>query len=222
MQHTSTLTIIENTQSTIGEKHIKNFNKTLEQTNHLLLVENDIDVLTNISKKLSTHFKISTALNGIEAIEELKKAENINLVITNYSMPIMGGVDLCKFIRKHSMLKHLPIIMLATYAQEEHQMEGLEAGIDVFIPQRIEVKILIAQIKTLITNRKLLTEQIHQENYKHIKKEILLNNTNQDFLDAAITIVKKNMENPEFSTEVFCHLMNISQSTLYRKLKSLT
>ena len=73
----------------------------------------------------------------------------------------------------------------------------------------------------LITNRKLLIQQFRQQDNLDIC-DLDLSVFDRDFLDKAIAAIEQQMDNSEFSNEIFSEMMNMSQSTLYRKLKSLT
>lgn len=188
---------------------------------HLLLVEDDVDLLTMMTKVLSKQFKVSTAANGKEAFEVLKEKENIDIVITDYVMPEMNGIELCRTIRNDMSLNHLPIVMLTAKTQAEYHLEGYDAGADAYVTKPVEMVLLTAQIKALITNRKLLIQKFRQQDNLDVC-ELGLPTLDQEFLDRAISVVEQQMEDSEFSNEVFCDKMNMTQSTLYRKLKSLT
>lgn len=192
-----------------------------ECKSHVLLVEDDADLLIVMAKVLSIYFEVHTASNGVEAMEILQQSEQIEMIITDYVMPLMDGVKLCRTIRENSMLSHLPIIMLTAKTQIEHQLEGYQAGVDVYIPKPVEMSVLIAQVKTVIANRKLLLEKFRQKDDVNTE-ELGLSVVDQEFLNKAIVAVEQHLEDAEFSNEVFGDLMNMSQSTLYRKLKSLT
>ena len=81
--------------------------------------------------------------------------------------------------------------------------------------------VLTAQLKALIANRKRLIQKFRQKEDLNVQ-ELGLSELDREFMDKAISTVEQQMEDSEFSNEVFCQMMNMTQSTLYRKLKSLT
>lgn len=192
-----------------------------EEQVHVLVVEDDIDLLTVMKKVLGKFFKVSTAANGQEALAVLKSSDRIEVVVTDYVMPEMNGIALCREIRKDVALCHLPLVMLTAKTQTEYHLEGYDAGADVYLTKPVEMAVLTAQLKALIANRKLLIQKFRQKEDLNVQ-ELGLSGLDQDFLDKAISIVEQQMENSEFSNDVFCQTMNMTQSTLYRKLKSLT
>lgn len=192
-----------------------------EEKYHVLIVEDDADLLMVISKVLSINFEVYTAMNGKEALDVLAISDRIDLVITDFVMPEMDGIALCKAIRGNELFSHLPVIMLTAKSQSEYQLEGLQSGADAYIAKPVEMGVLAAQIKTLLTNRKLIIDKFrHQEDTN--TSELGLNESDQEFLNEAIAVVESNLEDSEFSNESFCSQINMSQSTLYRKLKSIT
>lgn len=188
---------------------------------NLLLVEDDPDLLTVMKKVIGKSFDIVTATNGKEALELLRENEHIEIVITDYVMPVMNGIELCREIRADANLNHLPIIMLTAKAQSEYHLEGFDAGADAYITKPFELSVLMAQVKTLVANRKLLVQKFRQKEGLGVQ-ELGLSTVDQEFLDKAISIVEKNMDDSEFTNEMFYQAMAMTQSTLYRKLKTLT
>ena len=192
-----------------------------EEPIHLLLVEDDTDLLEVMAKVLGKQFKVSTANNGKAALEILRANEQIEIVITDYVMPVMNGIELCREIRQDETLNYLPIMMLTAKTQSEYYLEGYDAGADVYIAKPVEMAVLMAQIKVLIANRKLLVDKYRQKEDLDVQ-ELGLSMLDREFLDKAISTVEEYLENSEFSNEMFCQMMTMTQSTLYRRLKSLT
>lgn len=74
--------------------------------------------MANVLEKLGiTSIQITYAENGIEAIEKLA-TQHIDIVITDYNMPVMDGEELLKYIRQNEALDHLPVIMLTSEQNE--------------------------------------------------------------------------------------------------------
>lgn len=189
---------------------------------NLLLVEDDAELLLVMSKVLSSYFNIVTATNGKEALELLgTDNSNIDFIVTDYIMPVMDGVDLCKEIKKNSSFSHIPIIMLTARTQVEHQLAGYNAGVDAYISKPIEMSVLVAQIKTMLHNRELMIEAFKSKDNLSTE-EMQISQLDRDFLESAISVVEQNIENSEFGNDEFALKMNMSLSTLYRRLKSIT
>ena len=112
----------------------------------LLLVDDSAVMRKMISRSLrQAGFEIdamSEAGNGIEGLEVLK-AGDVDLVLCDWNMPEMNGVDIVREVRKDSKL---PIIMLTTESSTEKVTEAMTAGADGFItkpftPDKLSSKI---------------------------------------------------------------------------------
>lgn len=188
---------------------------------NILLVEDDVDLLTVMSRVLAKEFNIVVAHNGREAVDILEKNMNIDFVITDYVMPVMDGVELVKFIRESEQINHLPIMMLTAKTLTEHRLHGYNAGVDAYITKPVEMNILTARIRSMLKNREVLIGKYRNKD-DFDTTELNLSDENKLFLDKAIAVIENNLSNSEFSNDMFCQQMCMGNSTLYRKLKQIT
>lgn len=116
-------------------------------------------------------YEVIAASDGTEAWEILQN-ETINFVITDWLMPNMNGIELCRRIRQHDFPRYIYIILLTAKGDKNDLIAGLEAGADDFMvkpcnPLELKVKVLagdrvLKYEKTLVDqNRKL--EKAHQQ-----------------------------------------------------------
>ncbi len=97
------------------------------------------------------------AEDGMEAWRRLTGDDGIDLVITDWEMPVANGVDLCKRLRNRPRTPYLPIILLTSRDEKKDLAEGLNAGADAFVSKPINEAELLAQIG--VTERILKLEQ---------------------------------------------------------------
>lgn len=195
-----------------------------EQKSDILLVEDDPDLLSVMNKVLGKVYNVHPASNGKEAMAYLKSEGKADIIITDYVMPEMNGIELCKSIREDEELYYLPIVMLTAKTQAEFQKLGYAAGADVYLPKPIEMSVLIAQINSIINNRRMVAKKYLSEEAVETaeEKDNGLSEADKEFLDKAVAIIEENMENSEFTNDMLYDKMNTTQSTMYRRLKSLT
>lgn len=186
----------------------------------VLLVEDNDELLSVMKNILSSHYTIYTAMDGKEAFDVLQSA-GIDLVITDYVMPNMDGVELCRRIRSDISMSHLPVIMLSARSAVESKVESFEAGADAYIAKPFEVKALVAQVDGLIANRKHLAETF-RSGYSIETGSIIKTDIDRQFIEKAVRLVEEHISDPEFNIDAFNDAMNMSNSTLYRKIKGLT
>lgn len=88
-------------------------------------------ILKNILKQIG--FKnITEADDGTSAIEELQK-ESFDLVISDWNMPKMTGIELLKWIRANESMKHIPVLMVTAEAQKQNVIEAVKAGVTNYV-----------------------------------------------------------------------------------------
>ena len=117
----------------------------------VLAVDDDIINLKLLKSMLtkSGHIKeVIEAKNGSDAIGVLKSRDDIDLILLDIIMPIMGGIDMLKVVRADDNLRQLPIIVLTT--DETKKSEALEFGANGFLMKPIRNDDLINKMKTVI------------------------------------------------------------------------
>ncbi|MGR9117699.1 MAG: response regulator [Gammaproteobacteria bacterium] len=88
------------------------------------------------------------AKDGQKALD-LFHAEQPDLVLTDINMPVINGLEFIRQIRRLHSETWVPIIILSAYNQEDDIVNGLEAGADDYMIKPLNLKILIAKIKSL-------------------------------------------------------------------------
>ncbi len=75
------------------------------------------------------------------------------LVITDVTMPVMDGYELCREIREDPRLAMLPVILLTSLSDEDKVILGLEAGADSFISKPFEEEKLLERVREVLRSR---------------------------------------------------------------------
>jgi putative two-component system response regulator len=117
----------------------------------VLAVDDDMINLKLLKSMLmkSGHVKeVIEAKNGSDAIGVLKSRDDIDLILLDIIMPIMGGIEMLKVVRADDSLQQLPIIVLTT--DETKKGEALENGANGFLMKPIRNDDLIKKIETVI------------------------------------------------------------------------
>ena len=92
--------------------------------------------------------EVIEAKNGSDAIGELKNRDDIDLILLDIIMPIMGGIEMLQVVRADDNLRQLPIIVLTT--DETKKAEALECGANGFLMKPIRNNDLIKKIESVI------------------------------------------------------------------------
>jgi len=113
----------------------------------ILVVDDEAHILHVVSMKLrNAGFEVITASDGEEALE-LAEAERPDLLITDYHMPVMNGVELCCEMRKSEALRDIPAVMLTArgYALEPEDMS--RTGIRTVLSKPFSPRGLLATVR---------------------------------------------------------------------------
>lgn len=114
----------------------------------IVLIEDDTDLFALLKYNLEKEgFALAGAQTGKGAIE-LCRRERPDLVILDIMLPDSDGLDICKGIRAHNELAHIPVIFLTARASESDRIVGLELGANDYIVKPFFIRELIARIKT--------------------------------------------------------------------------
>lgn len=128
----------------------------------VLLVDDNPDMRTYITKLLSEHFEVVTAANGKAAFEYAKGSE-VDLVLTDVMMPEMNGIDLLKALRELPRTATIPVLLLSARAGDEARIEGMEQGADDYLTKPFTARELLARVSTHLRMAKLRRESEQRE-----------------------------------------------------------
>jgi two-component system chemotaxis response regulator CheY len=117
-----------------------------------VLIVDDFSTMRRICKHLLKQIgftNIVEADDGTTALNVLRK-EPVDLVLTDWNMPKMNGLELLKAIRKDPNLKHLPVIMVTAEALNENIIAALKAGVNNYIVKPFNAQTLEKKIEDVI------------------------------------------------------------------------
>jgi two-component system, OmpR family, phosphate regulon response regulator PhoB len=119
----------------------------------ILVIEDEpaIQELIGFSLRQARHSVLS-ARNAEEAMEIINEALP-NLVLLDWMLPGMSGVEFARMLRRSTRTKTIPIIMLTARAEEGDKVAGLEIGADDYITKPFSPRELLARIKAVLRRR---------------------------------------------------------------------
>jgi DNA-binding response OmpR family regulator len=113
----------------------------------IAVIEDDADLFTLLKYNLSKEgFAVIGAQTG-RGVAELCRREKPDLVLLDIMLPDADGLEICKSIRAHAELAHIPVIFLTARASETDRIVGLELGANDYIVKPFFVRELLARIK---------------------------------------------------------------------------
>jgi putative two-component system response regulator len=108
----------------------------------------NLKLLKSMLMKAPHVSEVIEAKNGADAIDILKSQDDIDIILLDIIMPVMGGIEMLKVARADENLNQLPIIVLTT--DETKKTEALEAGANGFLMKPVREREVIEKIEQLI------------------------------------------------------------------------
>lgn len=208
------------TEVTLPET-VNNEEETNQPENTILIIDDNKELLWMLKDILSNEYAILTAENGEEGLELLKK-ETPNLIITDIMMPKIDGITLTKQLKNNKHTAHIPLVILSAKNTTDEKIEGIESGADAYIPKPFNTQYLRTIIKQLIKKQEELKQYYNSSaSAFDYSGGQLLQNEDKEYLQTAIEIINKNMDNAEFGPDELAEAMQTSGRNLYRKFKKL-
>ena len=203
--------------------------KATHNKQKILIVEEHHDTRMFLKLRFANDYTIHLAKNGKEGIEVAQKVLP-DLIITEVALPIVDGFELTRTLKEGVETCHIPIILLTTLTNNEDIIKGMELGADDYVRKPFDIEVLISKAKRLIKNRmelkraytKLLIPTPNNEEDTRDINGSDKENTEDPLVTKVLQLINDNIQNEDFSVKKLAEMLNMSQPTLYRKIKQLT
>jgi two-component system phosphate regulon response regulator PhoB len=116
----------------------------------IMVVEDEAALVTMLRYNLEKEgYRVCEALDGEEALTVLAE-RNPDLVVLDWMLPVMSGIEVCRQIRRKPRSRDLPVIMLTARGEEGDKVRGLNTGADDYLTKPFSLPELLARIKALL------------------------------------------------------------------------
>ncbi len=185
----------------------------------VLVIEDNPEVNAFLTQKLQPHFQVSTAFDGGTGLR--LAAESIpDLVVCDVMLPGLSGLEVVAQLKSDWRTSHIPVVLLTARSAPEQQVEGVQAGADLYLTKPFNPTFLLESLRTLLANRNKMQE--------HFRRVLSVDTTtlapqrvDQKFLADLTAIVEANLTKTALSVEDVARSLGISRVQLYRKVKAV-
>ncbi len=123
------------------------------QMTRILIVDDERDIRTTLAYNLRhAGYRVLEAGNAFDAVEAVHN-DSVDLVVLDWVLPDMSGIDLCRKLKGDSRTKHLPVVMLTARVDEIDRVVALEVGADDYITKPFSVREAVLRIQRLVEPR---------------------------------------------------------------------
>jgi len=116
----------------------------------ILVVEDEAALLALLRYNLERQgFNVEEATDGQEALLRIAEAKP-DLVLLDWMLPAMSGIEVCRQIRRRPATRDLPVIMVTARTEDQDAVRALDTGADDYIAKPFAVEALLARIRALL------------------------------------------------------------------------
>jgi len=160
------------------------------------------------------------AENGRQGIE-MAKAIIPDIILSDIVMLDVDGYQVCRELKQDIKTSHIPIILLSVKFTEAEIIRGLETGADDYITKPFTLDILLSRVKNLIKQRRQLQQRVQWETVTH-RDELGLSSLDNSLIKKMQEAIENNLSETDFGHVELANSINMSQTSLYRKVTALT
>lgn len=190
----------------------------------IMIVEDNEELREYVRKKLSAKYNVLSARNGREAMDIIEKTCCIDLVVTDISMPVMDGLELCRRIKEDFTYSHILVVILSANLTGQLKISSMDKGADMIVEKPFSMDYLISCIDGLIHNRKMIMERVRNNTPEVESSEIgtsAMSSRDELLIRMMDKCISDNLSDPDFSLDRLSEMLKMSKSTLNRKMKDL-
>ena len=192
---------------------------------NLFIVEDEMPIVTLLKYNLEKEgHKVNFANNGEEALLAIQQ-KNPDLILLDWMLPDISGIEICKTLRKNNLLKDIPIIMLTAKGEEEDKLKGFQTGADDYVTKPFSQKELLARVNALLKRSRpsVTADTIHFEDLKvdrvekrvfRSEKEVMLGPTEFKIIDFLISNPKRVYSREQLLTNIWGENIYVEERTI--------
>jgi len=119
------------------------------QKRTILIIDDEVDALTLLSRAIGTMFDLVTKHDGNEALKWLQAGNVPDLILTDVMMPNMDGAEFVKILRSSKSHRHTPIIVVSANNDVRTRIKFLQLGANDYLAKPVHPEELVLRINNI-------------------------------------------------------------------------
>ncbi len=185
----------------------------------LLVVDDNEEMVKFISSSFESNYDVVTASDGKEALKRMSE-RSVSLIICDWMMPVMDGVEFLKAVRKDENYSHIPFVMLTAKTDNVSKIETMRFGADAYVEKPFSIGFLEARIENLLEMRSMLRRKFSGSPLEPITT-LASTPVDNELLSKLQALIEENFSNPALNVDFIADHLGISRSGLYSKIRTL-
>ncbi|MGN1246022.1 MAG: ATP-binding protein [Muribaculaceae bacterium] len=183
----------------------------------ILIVEDNDAIRRFLTDTLGEEYNCLVAANGRAGLAVCGSVTP-DVMIIDYMMPVMDGMEMCRRVKENKVLACVPIIILTAKDDPDLELRSAELGVDCFMPKPFNVQVLQSRVRQLLGNKDLLRSRVRMEEITEVK-EPDVESSDERMLAETVKLIEDHIDDPDLSVNYVSEKLGISPKQLYRKLK---
>lgn len=217
---TLTLPVVSLEQTALIELPAASSDVSASDTPLVLIVDDNAEVAEFIYQILHAKYRCRVAENGKAGLG-LAMELLPDLIISDVMMPVMGGLEMVRRLKKHIPTSTIPVILLTAKSDKETELESIQLHIDAFIAKPFEPDILLLRVEQLLFNKQTHEAKARME-VLATPKAIEAVSYDEKFLANVTRLIEEHISDSELNVNALCDWAATNNKQMYRKLKQLT
>ena len=114
-----------------------------------------------LASKLAENYAILMAPTGVEALKILKESD-VDMLLTDISMPGMSGLELCAKVREDIEISHIPVLIISARGSVQSKIQAMQAGADLYIEKPFDLQYLVSSIENILDRKSTRLNSSHR------------------------------------------------------------
>lgn len=193
--------------------------RSIDQNKPIIMaIDDEIDILWLYTDIFSEEYNVITISDPTKVAERLAEFHP-EIILCDLNMPHLNGKELIHSIKTDKNTSHIPLIIVSAKHDVDEQVEGVDAGAELFITKPFHVDYLKASVKSLINRKKSLKEYFSSSISAYVLNEgLITHQEDSKVLQEIKQIIIENITNKKLNVMFIAESMNLSTRSLYRKL----
>ena len=185
----------------------------------ILLVEDNIELVSFLTEILEAQYRVESAANGREGLEMLTEFTP-HLIISDIMMPEMDGIAFTKRIKEDLKTSHIPVVLLTSKTGVENELEGLMTGADYYIGKPFFPEMLLQIVENVLKTRERIIERFREDSAFSVG-DLNCSESDKKFIEKMTNVVKSQINREHLDVTFLLGEMGVSRSLLHKKLKGI-
>jgi DNA-binding response OmpR family regulator len=184
-----------------------------------MVIDDEIDMLWFIGEIFSQEFNV-IPVNRPSKVDALLEDVIPSVIICDVMMPGVDGISITRRLKTNPKTAHVPLILVSAKHHVDEQIEGLEAGADLYITKPFNTDYLKTSVRHLIVRKETLKEYFASPiSAYELTGGKVTHIDNKRFVQQVLDIITANLTYKKLSAQFIADRMNMSTRRLYRKLQ---